>query len=82
MFLTLQGDNYKVKLTEDELKGYNEGKIIIRGNVKEGHRTYSAFHPKGFVHNLFSNAEILDHLEFTSDTEDWVPQDMWVVKKR
>ena len=82
MFLTMQGDNYRKKLTEDELIAYNNGKIIIRGNVKEGHRTYSAFHPKGFVKNLFSNAEILDHLEFSSDTEEWVPQDMWVLKKR
>jgi len=78
----MQGDNYKKKLTKEELATYNQNKIIIRGNVKEGHRTYSAFHPKGFVEHLFNNAEILDHLVFKSDTETWVPQDMWVVKKR
>ncbi len=63
MFLTTQGDNFKIKLTDVELKKYNADQLIVRGHVKEGHRTYSAFHPQGFIKHLFSNVEILEHIE-------------------
>ena len=46
MFLTTQGDNFRVKLTDLELNKYNNDELVVRGKVKEGHRTYSAFHPK------------------------------------
>ncbi len=81
MFLTTQGDNFKVKLTEFELKKYNKDQLIVRGNVKEGHRTYSAFHPKGFMENLFSNVEILEHIETKPEKGGFLPQDIWIVKK-
>ena len=82
MFLTTQGDNFKEKLTSAELKQYNNKQLIIRGNVKEGHRTYSAFHPKGFMENLFSNVEILEHIELKSENSKWIPQDIWIIKKK
>lgn len=81
MFLTTQGDNYKAKLTNKELKAYNENQLVVRGKVKEGHRTYSAFHPKAFMENLFSNAEILEHIETKPTTTKWLPQDIWIIKK-
>ena len=80
MLLTTQGDNYKVKLSKPELKKYNQGKLIVRGNVKEGHRTYSAFQPKRFMKNLFSNSVILDHIE-RKPQKNWTPQDLWIIKK-
>ena len=49
MFLTTQGDNFKVKLSDEELKRYSNNNLFIRGNVKEGRRTYSAFQPQGFM---------------------------------
>jgi len=81
MFLTTQGDNFKIKLTNAELNKYNDNQLIVRGNVKEGHRTYSAFHPQGFMRKLFSNAEILEHIEIKSETGDWLPQDIWIIRK-
>ncbi|MFC0604983.1 class I SAM-dependent methyltransferase [Winogradskyella pulchriflava] len=81
MLLTMQGDNFKVKLSETELNTYSQGKIVVRGNVKEGHRTYSAFHPKPFVETLFKDVEILDHIIQTSTSKDWVPQDIWIIRK-
>ena len=45
MFLITQGDNFKVKLTDLELTKYKKNELVVRGKVKEGHRTYSAFHP-------------------------------------
>jgi len=81
MFLTTQGDNFKVKLTDLELKKYNENQLIVRGNVKEGHRTFSAFHPKGFMEKLFENAEILEHIQTMPERGKWLPQDIWIIKK-
>ena len=81
MYLTTQGDNFKVKLIDAELKKYNDNQLIIRGNVKEGHRTYSAFHPKGFMEKLFYNVTILEHVETRPEKGKWLPQDIWIIKK-
>jgi len=81
MFLTTQGDNFKTKLTDNELKIYNDNNIVVRGNVKEGHRTYSAFHPKEFMKKLFKNVEILEHLQTNPEPNKGLPQDIWIIKK-
>ena len=82
LLLTTHGDNYKVKLEQKELNAYNKGQLVVRGTVKEGHRMYCAFQPKAFMHNLFKDVTIVEHLKLTSDTKDWVPQDLWIVKKQ
>jgi len=82
MFLTTQGDNFKIKLVESELVQYNNGKLVVRGKVKEGHRTFSAFHPTEFMNNLFSNSEILEHVATTPAEGGWLPQDIWIVQKK
>lgn len=81
LFLTTQGDNFKVKLSPNELNTYNQQKLVIRGNVKEGHRTYSAFQPPAFMHRLFSNATILEHIETRPESGQSIPQDIWIVRK-
>ncbi|WP_426430136.1 class I SAM-dependent methyltransferase [Winogradskyella sp. HB-48] len=81
LLLTMHGDNFKVKLTDTELSDYNKGKLVVRGSIKEGHRTYAAFHPKAFVQNLFKPTTVLEHIELTSDTKSWVPQDIWIIRK-
>lgn len=81
MFLTTQGENFKVKMTDVEIQKYNENKLVVRGNVKEGHRTYSAFHPPEFMRNLFSNVEILEHIDRKPGKGDWLPQEIWIIKK-
>ena len=81
MFLTTQGDNFKVKLTDLELKKYNDNQLVVRGNVKEGHRTFSAFHPQAFTQKLFNNVKILEHIETKPENEEWIPQDIWIIKK-
>lgn len=81
MFLTTQGSNFKTKLTDEELTDFNEGQIVVRGLVKEGHRTFSAFHPKIYMEKLFSNAEILEHIETKPESDTSFPQDIWIIKK-
>jgi hypothetical protein len=34
----------------------------VRGKVKVGHRTFSAFHPTKFMEKFFANVEILEHV--------------------
>lgn len=82
MFITTQGDNYRIKLTDKELEKYNSGYLVIRGKVKEGHRTFSAFHPNNFITSLFNNVEILEHIETKPNEGKWLPQDIWIIKKR
>lgn len=81
MVLTTQGDNFKNIMTDSEINKYEDNQLIVRGNVKEGHRTFSAFHPKGFMKHLFKDAEILEHIELKSNSKGWIPQDFWIIKK-
>jgi len=81
IFLTTHGDNCKPKLTEEELKKFEQGKLVVRGNVKEGHRTFATYQPPGFMRKLFSGAEILEHV--TREPEgSYIPQDVWIVRKK
>lgn len=81
MFLTTQGENFKVKLTDSEIAKYDNNQLVVRGHVKEGHRTYSAFQPQGFMRRLFKDVEILDHIETQPENGNWLPQDIWIIKK-
>ncbi|RNI29728.1 class I SAM-dependent methyltransferase [Rufibacter immobilis] len=82
LFLTTQGNNFKSKLTQPELANFEAGKLVVRGQVKEGHRTFSAFQPAGFMHRLFAPAEILEHLEPLPQPGKGIPQDIWIIKKQ
>jgi len=81
MVLTTQGDNFKIKLTDSELVSYDKNELIVRGQVKEGHRTYSAFHPKEFMKTLFKNVTILEHIEGKIENPIKPPQDFWIIRK-
>lgn len=81
MFLTTQGDNFKVKLLESELAKFNKGELVVRGNVKEGHRTFSAFHPKEFMRKMFKDVKILEHIEPLVERSS-IPQDIWIIRKQ
>jgi SAM-dependent methyltransferase len=81
LFVTTQGRNFLAKLTGREKEAFEQGEVIVRGEVKEGHRTYSAFHPAGFMRRLFAGAEILEHIEEAPGVGKGIPQDIWIVKK-
>ncbi len=80
ILLTTQGKNFTRLLIESELKKYQKGEIVVRGNVKEGHRTFSAFHPTEFMKHLFTNLNIVEHI-VRKPTKNWFPQDIWIAKK-
>jgi len=82
MYQSSHGDNFLVKLTEAEKQKYNRGELVVRGQVKEGHRTFTAFHPNEFMEKLFKNVEILEHIVHPMPNDgSWVPQDAWVIRK-
>jgi len=81
LLLTTQGDNFKSKLTDQEKKTFENGKLVVRGKVKEGHRTYSAFHPDAYLRLLFKDFKILNHLVTDPKSKSHIPQDTWIVRK-
>jgi SAM-dependent methyltransferase len=80
IFLTTHGDNCKPKLTDEELRIFKSGKLVVRGNVKEGHRTFAAYQPPEFMRKLFSGVEILEHVTRAPEG-NYIPQDVWIVRK-
>lgn len=81
MYLTTQGEKFRVKLTVQEQQQFNRGQLVVRGQVKEGHRTYSAFHPRQFMEKLFARMEILEHVVPEAGNTGWIPQDIWLLRK-
>jgi ubiquinone/menaquinone biosynthesis C-methylase UbiE len=81
LFITTQGNRHKIKLSESEKEMFDRGQLVVRGKVKEGHRTYSAFHPKPFMKKLFENAQILEHIDNEPSKGTYIPQDIWMVRK-
>lgn len=81
LLLTTQGDNFRSKLTDSELLKFDNGQFVVRGKVKEGHRTYSAFHPRSAMLQLFSDAEVLEHIVPDPVPGKSIPQDVWIVRK-
>ncbi|WP_255452803.1 class I SAM-dependent methyltransferase [Aquimarina sp. RZ0] len=83
LYITSQGDNFRHKLSVSELQDYENDTLVIRDNVKEGHRTFTTFHPPKFMRNLFERMEILEHIiTKPPQGENWIPQDKWVLRKR
>lgn len=79
IFLTLHGDSFKSKLTHEEQTVFESGNLLVRGNTKTGHRTYTAFHPEKFVRNLFQNHIILEHVK-GGVINNKPQQDIWIIK--
>jgi len=75
LFLTLHGKGFFDKLTEQEKQVFKSGNLVVRGQVKEGHRTYAAFQPPEFVREWTKSLDLLDHIPGESE------QDVWILKK-
>lgn len=78
---TTQGKNFKAKLVGQELEQFERGELVVRGNVTEGHRTFSAFHPTQFIKQLIGDDKVLEHIERLPSGNGWLPQDVWIIRK-
>ena len=81
LFITTHGNITRENLTVKEKELFEEGQLVVRANVKEGHRMYVAYQPETFMHSLFSGkAKILLHTPGTK--QSWgLQQDLWIVEK-
>ena len=83
LFATTLGDAFLEIMTASEKAQYQTGAFVSRGNVKEGHRMYAAFHPPAFIKNVFEKAgfTVLEHAPGKRVREDYISQDVWVLRK-
>jgi ubiquinone/menaquinone biosynthesis C-methylase UbiE len=82
ILLTTQGEAYKAIMTEKEQLEFDNHQLVIRDNVVEGHRVFSAFQPPVFMRNLFeTHYDILLHQ--SGQLESWgINQDLWILRKK
>jgi SAM-dependent methyltransferase len=80
VLLTTHGDNFTGKLLPAERRRYEEEGLVVRGQVAEGSRMYTAFQSPSFMHRLLSDQQILVH-EPHPDPVIAGGQDVWIVKK-
>lgn len=81
LFITLQGNVFRDKLSREEKKKFDNGSLVIKAKTKEGHRTFSAFQPASFVRKLAKSNEILEHVEGIVNNGK-PQQDTWVIKAK
>jgi len=80
IIITTHGDNFKNNLVANELRKYEEGKLVIRGEIEEGKRCFVAYHPENFIlHELLNNElEVISH--YPGPVIESMPQDVWVIR--
>jgi SAM-dependent methyltransferase len=82
VLLTTHGEIFRHKLTESERTQFNLGRLVVRGNVVEGHRVFAAFQPPAYLRELFSaHAEVVQHIP--GIPRQWgLEQDVWILRKK
>lgn len=82
LLLTTHGDVFCTKLTDEERRDFEQGLLVVRGQVVEGHRVFAAFHPPSYIRQLFEpRAEILEHIP--GAPKSWgLEQDVWIIRKK
>jgi len=80
IIFTTHGDYFMNNLVERELAEYQAGKIVIRGEIKEGKRCFVAYHPAAFIKDglLVNGLELISH--FPGPVQESLPQDVWVIR--
>lgn len=80
LLLTLHGEAFAQKLGTNEASRFHSGQLVVRGQVKEGHRTFIAWHPEQFVRQWTRQLKELKHLP--GQVVDGVAeQDTWIFQK-
>jgi SAM-dependent methyltransferase len=79
ILLSTQGGAFRGILSEDEIKKFNNGELVVRGKTREGHRTYSAFHSPAYIKKLIYPNKILEFIE-GGKSKGNPQQDVWIIK--
>ncbi|MCX6270200.1 MAG: class I SAM-dependent methyltransferase [Bacteroidetes bacterium] len=80
LLITTQGKSFRKKLLHSESESFNKGKLVVRGQVREGHRTFSAFQPEKYMRSLLKEFEVLEFIEREESPRP--QQDIWIVRKK
>ncbi len=80
LFLTLHGNVFVSKLDAAEKEAFGNDELVVRGQVKEGHRTFIAFHPEEFVKRWAGKFECLQHIPGEIENGK-AAQDVWIFRK-
>jgi SAM-dependent methyltransferase len=80
-YFTTHGDITRKNLLDHERLQYDKGALVERGNVKEGNRMFTAYHPAPFIEKLLSGKfKILKRRKGIE--KPWgLEQDVWIIKK-
>jgi ubiquinone/menaquinone biosynthesis C-methylase UbiE len=81
-YFTTHGDITKRHLLSQEMAQYDAGRIVVRGNVKEGYRMYCTYHPPQYMQTCIEAAgfKVLQHIP--GQEKDWgLEQDIWIIQK-
>ena len=76
LFITLHGKSFAEKLTPKEKLLFDSEDLVVRGQVTEGHRTFTAFHPEKWVRIWTLSLNVLEHIPGTNGE-----QDVWIFRK-
>jgi len=76
LMITLHGNSFREKLTPLELVQFEADELVVRGQVTEGHRTFTSFHPEKWVRIWTLSLNVLEHIP-----GDAGEQDVWILQK-
>lgn len=81
-FITTHGKIFRSILTAAEKEEFDASLLVIRGDVKEGHRIFTAFHPPPVISSMFEKYfTVLKH--HAGGKAIWgLEQDHWILKKQ
>ena len=80
-YTTTHGEIFKSIMSTDEKRIFKNNELVVRGNVIEGHRVFTAFQPPNYFKKLIEGK--FQVLEFVpGKMESWGQnQDMWILQK-
>lgn len=83
IFLTIHGENFKVKLNEAETEKFDRGELVVHEYKKEGNRLYTAYQNPVYFRGLceLNNLEVLVH-DKRGVANNRPQQEVWVLKKK
>lgn len=76
LLITLHGMSFRDKLSPREAAQFDNGDLVVRGRVREGHRTFTAFHPVSWVRVWTLSLNLLEHIPGGEGE-----QDVWIFRK-
>jgi ubiquinone/menaquinone biosynthesis C-methylase UbiE len=80
IIFTTHGDLCAKRLSAAEKEKYNSGCLIVKDQIKEGKKHFSAYHPPEFIRQkLLKGYNIVRHMSDSSSYH--LDQEVWVVKK-